>query len=764
MTFQWDSIPALRVLLPYMIGIGGISILSDYCYFQTPIFALTGFLLVGLLLLRLLKRPLQQRRYEWLFGLLGSLALVGLGYSNAAIQDGRCNDPQHFTRRQTDSSFVVARLLEPIAEKERTYKAVVEIKYILSGVGATWPATTGKAIFYLQKDSSNRAAQLQYGDFILTNATLKPVTGALNPAGFDYAAYLAMSGIYHQAYVSDIHWEKLGLNQGSAFWRWIYNLRDYCIQVIETYIDSGDPYCNNQTEQAVALALLIGNTDLIDDDILQAYSHTGAMHILAVSGMHVAIFWLLLNWLLGFLDKYGRKGRLTKAVLCLFAIWTFALVSGFSPSVARAAVMFTLVLVGQQLNYQANAYNTMAVAALFLLALYPLTLFHVGLQLSFLAVLGIVYFQSKIKQLLSFTINWGQKCGLFLQAFLPLFISRSRAGKKIAQLPAYFGKQIGELSAATLSAQIATMPLTLYYFHQFPVYFMLANLLAVPLSGFALYSGFALLFVGKWVWIATIVGKLTYWLIYFTNQALLFMGHLPGAVINGFAISWAGMVLLYLLTVALTGFFMQKDSRFLKWAALLTLIGLWGVLLRQYKIAQQHELVCYHIANGTAVDLVAGNKVVSITDSIGATDKANVYYKQPYRQQLGVTQIEDIPINTLQWQMAQNNSNASEVYTYKNNDVSIFGQIVNFSGQTVFFFNNKHEKFDPTDTLQIDYLYLCGNAFVDLSCLAEKVHFKHVIIDASNSQWRIDRWAKQLDELGVAYYSIKNNKALTLKW
>lgn len=764
MTFNWDSVPALRILLPFIAGIG-LATFLNYHYFRYEAWCVTLSLLLCLPVLLVWQRPLQERRYEWIFGLIGSLALVGLGYIDTVMQNSFYNDPRHFANYVSDSSFVIARLIEPVAEKERTYKAVVEVAY-LSENNRPLQSVKGKAIVYLQKDSSSRAATLQYGDLLLTNATFQRVKGSLNPAGFDYAAYLAMSDIYHQAYASDISWVKLGQNESHAFWRWVYNLRSYCIDAIEQYVDSGDPYRSNQVERAVALALLIGNTDLIDDDILQAYSHTGAMHILAVSGMHVVIFWGLLNWVLGFLDKRGRKGRLFKAALCLFAIWTFALVSGFSPSVARAAVMFSLVLVGQQLDYRANIYNTMAVAALLLLIAQPLTLFHVGLQLSFLAVLGIVYFQSKIGRLFAFTTSWGYKISLFCQAFLPLSIARNHLGKRLTTLPAHSGKYMGEMAATTIAAQIATMPLTLYYFHQFPVYFLIANLLVVPLSGLALYCGFSLLFFAKWCdSLAILAGKATYLLIYLTNSALLFIGKLPGAVVDGFSISWYGMLLLYAMTALLTAFFLQKEARFLKAAMLLAIVGLWGIVLKQYHVARQHEIVFYHIANGTAIDLIAGPKAISVSDSIGATNKSTTFYKQPYRWQLGINTVVELPLDTLQWGMASNADNSRPpTFTYKDSNAHIWGPMVTFGNRKILLFDKAQAQYDPTDTLSVDYLYLCKNPYVDLTCLAEKVNFRRVVMDASNSQWRINSWEYQLEKLGIAYYSIKNNKALVLKW
>ena len=214
-----------------------------------------------------------------------------------------------------------------------------------------------------------------------------------------------------------------------------------------------------------------------------AYASTGTTHIMAVSGLQVGLLFAALTWGLQALFGRVRGFRLWSALLGLAVIWSYAFLTGLSASVLRATVMFTFVIAGRALGRQEMIFNTLAVAAFALLVWNPFLVVDVGFQLSFLAVLSIVYLQPRIA-------GW--------LAVEPYFYARqhpwhSRVRRRSWQVGGWALDKIWQATALSLAAQVATFGLGLYYFHQFPLSFLVSNLVAVPISSGAVYVGLALL-------------------------------------------------------------------------------------------------------------------------------------------------------------------------------------------------------------------------------------------------------------------------------
>ncbi len=207
-------------------------------------------------------------------------------------------------------------------------------------------------------------------------------------------------------------------------------------------------------------ALLLGQKQDISAEVYNNFAAAGVVHILAVSGLHVGLILLLLNWLLLPLDRF-RKGRILKGILLILLLWGFAVLTGLSPSVVRAVSMFSFLAVGMQLKRRSSNLIPVFVSLLFLLLINPQWIFEVGFQLSYLAVLGIILLQPKLYRL------WRPKY-------------------KVSRL--FWG-----IITGTFAAQVAVFPLTLYYFHQFPGLFFLTNLVILPTVGFLL--GFGILVI-----------------------------------------------------------------------------------------------------------------------------------------------------------------------------------------------------------------------------------------------------------------------------
>jgi competence protein ComEC len=287
-------------------------------------------------------------------------------------------------------------------------------------------------------------------------------------------------------------------------------------------------YIHGDKERGLAQALLIGYKNDLDQSLVQAYTNTGVVHIIAISGLHLG----LIYWLLSLLTKPLKRKKQFKWIAPVFIIaglWLFALLAGAQASILRSAVMFTCIVLGQALGRTNNSiYNTLAVSALLLLCINPFWLWDVGFQLSYAAVLSIVVFMRPI-------YNW-----LYFK------------NKAIDFL--------WKLNAVTLAAQILTVPLSIYHFHQFPNYFLITNFIAVPLSSLILLGEIFLCTVAFIPALANITGKVLTWLISIMNGWIEKINSISYSIWDSLHISLTQMVLL-LVCIAGFSFWLLEKSK-----------------------------------------------------------------------------------------------------------------------------------------------------------------------------------------------------------
>jgi competence protein ComEC len=305
----------------------------------------------------------------------------------------------------------------------------------------------GKLISFIPIDEKSK--QLKYGDKIWLNIIINEIPFSTHESGFDFKKYYANKGIYHNAYVLD--WDLIEKNTG--IYSYILTQRDLLLRVLSEHLPT-------ENEFAVGAALCLGNKELLSDELKNEFATVGAMHVLAVSGLHVGIIFSLLLKILSFFKTRKKLWVISKIAITVLCIWVFALLTGASPSVLRAAIMFSFITISLYSRRFRNTYNTLAAAALMLLIYDPYLLFDVGFQLSFTAVTGIVYLHPRIYKLLYF--KW--------------------------KVPDYFW----QITSVGIAAQLATFPIGLYYFHHLPINFMLTGLFVVPFAFLILTLGIAL--------------------------------------------------------------------------------------------------------------------------------------------------------------------------------------------------------------------------------------------------------------------------------
>ncbi|MFD2726931.1 ComEC/Rec2 family competence protein [Hyunsoonleella rubra] len=383
------------------------------------------------------------------FGLATYLSMISIGILTVNLHD-ETNFDHHYSHHvdlSKDSlhtiSFRIREVLKP---------GFYHNKYVVDVLKLNDQEVTGKTLLNIEKDSTN--STLKVDDIFLVKTQFKSINPPLNPGQFDYRNYLKKKYIYHQIVVDEDFLLKADSKQITILG--IANsIRDFINLKLKQYNFEPD-------ELAIINALFLGQRQDISAEVYSNYIDAGAVHILAVSGLHVGIILLILSWLLKPLERL-KRGKLFKASLLVFLLWCFAIIAGLSPSVTRAVTMFSVVAIGMNLNRPANTYNTLAISMFIILLFKPLFIFEVGFQLSYLAVFSIV------------TID-------------PILYRLWRPKNWILDL--YW-----HTLTVTLAAQLGIIPVSLYYFHQFPGVFFVSNLVIIPLLGLILGCGILVIFL-----------------------------------------------------------------------------------------------------------------------------------------------------------------------------------------------------------------------------------------------------------------------------
>ncbi len=551
---------------------------------------------------------------------------------------------------KNDVNYFQVELIKPPEEKENSIKVYAVVKT------ANQMPSVGETLLYFEK--TNQAKRLSYGDVIYLKTNFNSIKANGNPKEFDYARYLKIHNIFHQGYVREKDWIKIG-NSGSTFFKNIYKTRFYLEKCLDKSGLSGQ-------NLMIAKALILGAKEELDRSTLRTFSSAGAMHVLAVSGLHVGIIMLIFSFLLKPI-KLLKGGKLWFVVIILIVIWTYALITGMSSSVLRASVMFSFVVIGKEIQRDTSIYQSILVSAFLLILIEPLVIFQVGFQLSYLAVLGIVFLQPKIYNL------------VYTKYFLL--------------------DKVWQITSVSIAAQLATFPLGLFYFHQFPNFFFVSNLIVIPLAFFILIVGITYFFLH---WVPFIEAFLFFCLnglITILNIGVKWIEALPYSIYWGVSIHWFETFWLYLTLLFLTGAFAWKRKKLLFTGVFLLICFLLFNFVENNQLERERELVIYNVKNEIAIDVFEGRENLFLANKKLLHDEEKLLFHVKHN-----------------WFYKTGNEKASFEIEYDENINSI-----TFQNETVLFLLN--DQFFKTNTVNnipsstLIYLY-------DLSFIDKKViHF-----------------------------------------
>lgn len=703
MYISWNQSPFVRFVFPFMAGIiTAISMLHPILYLKYVII----ILLIIYLTLNYFKRLSKSYKYRWLNGIFINLIFLLIGYELTINYTAKFK-PDNISRLNV--SLIKAaevRLLEPLIEKQNSFKTIGEITKVFVNEKAI--SVSGKIIIYFQKDFL--LEKIKYGDIILIKSRIFEIPPPQNPDAFDYKRYSNFHNIYHQSYLYINDWKLLNKDEENPFMKYIYSLRSYTLGVLKEHLHS-------KNEFTVASSLLIGYRSDISPELIDAYSSTGTIHVLAVSGLHVAIIFVVLNFLLMFLEKF-RAGKILKPILLILSIWFYAALTGFSPSVCRATMMFSFVIIGTGLKRYTNIYNTLAASAFLLLVINPYMIMDLGFQLSYMAVLGIVVFFRPIYE------NWAPNNWIVDKMWGTMCVS--------------------------LAAQIGTLPLCLLYFHQFPVYFLFSNLIVIPVATLVLYAGILLLMISKIKILAVISGYVLQYLLLLLNKSVLFFNELPWATINGISISSIEVVLAYFVIAAFSAFIIFKEAKLLLTSLTFCVLIMFVNSTELYYQTMQRKVLVYNIPKVSAYNFIDGTLSTLIADSTLLNNEQQIkFHVQNNLLACGIEKENTIDKASMNGYGIDKSKNLA----VKNNFIQFYNKRFCIVDNKLLFPQNINSK------IKVDYIILSQNSSVTITDLQKRFEFKVIIVDASNSSYNINNWVKECNLLNIYCYSVRNSGA-----
>ena len=538
---------------------------------------------------------------------------------------------------------------------------------------------SGKLILNITKDSSTTL--INTGSYLKIKETLYKNREPSNPNQFDYGNYLNKKQLYAQLYTKDVA-VQFSTKTKKDIWFYTERLRARIKQNLQKNQFS-------KKELNVAVALLMGQKQEISPDIMQDYQYAGAIHILSVSGLHVGYLLLFLTFILKPIPN-TKKGAIIKLLVTLLTLASFALIAGLSPSVLRSVVMFSFVAIGYQLRRTVNIYHTLIVSALLILLFQPYFLFDVGFQLSYLALFFIVWFQPIIA---------------------PIF-------KPKTQIISY----CWTILSVSLAAQIGTLPLSIYYFHQFPGLFFVTNLVIAPLLTFIMIIGIVVLFLASFGITASLLTKPFEWGIYALNSTIHYVASFEQFLIKDIPFNTLLLITSY-ATIIATILWLKKPNYKNLIIVLCCIISMQsGQLHTKWNIQREEEWIVLNSKKNSIIVERHGDEVALFTND------------QLKKSDFSSTVIQTYLVAN--YSQVETQHKLPNLLYYKKNKI----MIIDSTGVYL-------ERSKP------DILILTQSPKINLDRLLEKLHPKQVVADNSNYKNAQKRWGFSCSKQKIPFHA-----------
>ena len=696
----------LRMVIPFL---GGVIcwILFPALRSGTCVLILSVILLTGIVTICAIIRELPYR-YRWAPGMMVTVALFLYGVLTAGSDHAYSGGRQ--TAAADTAGTLIAEILEPPAIGRGTVRLITAINRLDCETRTL--EKQGNCLLVIARESL--AEQLRYGDWLICSVQLHPIAGASNPGGFDPSKYYLSRGVSLQGRVDMTGWARLTCRKSWSLLGLALNIRDHLMDIFRQNGMTGETL-------GVASALLLGESSGIGRDLKQAYSATGTMHILSVSGMHVGVIYLSLSFILGFLHR-TRTGVVIRSALIIIILWIYAFLTGLSPPVFRAALMLSLVVGAQVMKRRPELLNVLASSLLIMLVADPDLLRDIGFQFSYLAVTGIACF------------------------YQPIFNRIRPSG--------WLASRIWSLIAVSVAAQLATFPLGLYAFHQFPNYFIPVNLLIIPLSSLIIYTGIWVLFTGAIPVICLYSTHIFSILIETLNTIVRFADGLPGVATTGVFLSIPATLSLYIVVVCVFLWLTRKKKTYLCWFLGSVILFESCSLLVQIRNRNQLLLAVLQLKDATLVEFVDGRRSVSFREfRAPGNEPMAEEILQVFRDSRGIRSTISAELSRqagdtvtpVRWSPGL--QQLGGYFRFYGIRIGIIGP-----GTTI-----------PDDRkIPLDMVILRGNPETDLASVARIFSPSRIIADASNNRGSSRNWKRESDATGISFHTVTEQGAIVL--
>ncbi|WP_276480287.1 ComEC/Rec2 family competence protein [Paraflavitalea pollutisoli] len=607
------------------------------------------------------------------------------------------NNPAHqknwFGYHYQPGDTIMVRIAEPLTEKAKSYSTIATIEVVKGKQHLH--RVKGRLVLYF--DKQHLAAGIDYGTVLTFVKTPEPIGNPGNPNAFNYKQYCGFKGVFHQVYLREHNYFVAEKKQIFSVKKLLFDTRKKMLAILRETIP-------DKKQAGLAEALLIGYKNDLDKPLLQSYINTGLVHIIAISGMHLGLIYALLLFFGSRLPSSWQRWAVPGAILVI--LWCFVLLTGASPSALRSAIMFSTLLIGSRLPIHQSPTNALAVSAFLLLWYDPWLCFDVGFQLSYAAVLSILLFLRPITGLLDPTNK--------------------------------YLRQVWQLIALTLAAQILTLPISLYHFHQFPNLFLIANLVAVPLSGVILV-GEVILCCVAWLpdlasWLGWLLSQMIAWL----NRFVEMLDHIPFNTTDNIPFNLPQLLFFYTMIAGFVYWRYQQTGRPL----LVSLSAVWAIVaincFYAWQANRQQEMIIYNTPRMQALDFFAGRQYLFQGDSaLRANTALTSFHLQPNRIEHRVKPVSTLP------------------------GIRQEGKLTQFGTHTILHIDTSFQAtpFRGYTRLPVTMLILTGNPSISIGQLANLFDCSHIIVDGTNSPWKTRTWQQDSRRLGIPCHAVATQGA-----
>lgn len=595
------------------------------------------------------------------------------------------NFKNHYTKTvaaQKDSLYSITFRVREVLKPGNYYN-----KYTLDLLTIENQTVSGKTLLNVALDSLN--PKLKVDEIYYTKTEFKDLIPPLNPHQFDYKSYLSKKYIYHQIFIDNSSLLCVNTEKHTLF--------GYAAQIREEINVRLDNYHFEANELAIINALLLGQRQDISKEIYNSYTQAGAIHILAVSGLHIGIILLMLNFLFKPLD-YLKNGNYIKLIIIVLLLWSYAIVAGLSASVVRAVTMFTAVAIGMNLKRPTNIFNTLAISIFVLLLVKPLFLFDVGFQLSYLAVIAIVVIQPMLEKL------WFPKFKL-LNFFWKIF-------------------------TVTIAAQFGIIPISLYYFHQFPGLFFISNLVIIPCLGIILGLGILVILLALLNILPQLLASFFGGVIHTLNWFVSWVSQQELFLFKNISFSISQVLFSYLILIAIIIWFKNKSAKNL-------------ILVLSTIIISQLFFI--------------GNKYNSVTNEF------IVFHKSRYSV-IGMRQIDSLTLHhnledAKSEKLILNYTIGEDVNTINYDSIKDFYQV---NSRMILVVDSLN--ICTTNTIKPNILLLRNSPKINLDRVIDSIQPEFIISDGSNYKTYQERWAKTCENKKIPFHQTSKKGSFAIKY